>query len=259
MEEALIEKSVFEEVPTEKIYSEKEINLATFMGGPLVAGYLMAENFKVFGDFNKVKKTWIIAVLSTILVFGLIFLIPESIHIPNVLFPLIYVGITSYFIKKYQEQKINEHLKNGGEQYNWWRTIAISIIGCIATVGVILSISFFNEAANGTLTEKTKNYGAMNHEIVYQSNVNENEADKIAASLTKATFFDDAQTKYVYLNKIGKNYEISIACTEEVASDPGAYQPFIDLKNNVQEDFPHNKIIFLLVVDNLENVIKRIE
>jgi hypothetical protein len=68
MEEIVLEKSVFEEVPTEKIYSEKAIRVGTFLGGPIVAGYFIAENFKVFGDFDKVKS---------ILIFGLIFMIPR--------------------------------------------------------------------------------------------------------------------------------------------------------------------------------------
>lgn len=259
MEEVLHEKSVFEEVPAEKIYSEKAIAVATFMGGPLVAGYLMSENFKVFGEISKVKKTWIISILSTIVVFGLIFSIPESVNIPNVVFPLIYLGIVSYLTKIYQQKNINEHVEKGGEQYNGWRTFAISVIGCVVTVVPLLGISFANEAANGRLSESTKNYGIMNHEIVYQDNIKESEADKIAEAMTRETFFDDAQTKYIYVQKTDNNYEISIACDKSIQDDPATYKPFADLQKGVQKSFPKNKIIFKLVVDNLENVITRIE
>lgn len=259
MEEAVFEKSVFEEVPTRKIYSERAISVATFMGGPLVAGYLMAENFKVFGDAQKVKKAWIISILSTIFAFALIFLIPENINIPNVIFPLIYMSITSYLVKIHQEQKIKEHLHQGGEKYNWWRTIAISIIGCIITVGPVVAIGLATEAANGRLTESTKNYGTMGHEIMYQNNINENEVDRIADALTKEAFFDDTFKKYVYLEKIDDNYEISISCTESIKFDLAASDSFVQLRNNMQKSFPNNKIILKLVVDNLDNVAKRIE
>ena len=259
MEETTIEKSVFEEIPTEKIYSEKAIRVGTFLGGPLVAGYFMAENFKVFGDFKNAKNTWIVAILSTIVVFSLIFLIPENINIPNIIFPLIYMGVAGYLAKKYQEKKINEHTQNGGEEFNWWRTIGISVLGCIVTLVVILGISFINEAVNGRLTESTKTYGVMNHEIAYQSNINENEVDKIAKSFEKETFFDDSYTKYIYLEKIDNNYEISISCNESIKTDLTSYQAFIALRNNMQKDFPDNKLIFKLVVDDLDNVVKRIE
>lgn len=259
MEEALLEKSIFEEIPTEKIYTEKAIRVGTFLGGPLVAGYFIAENFKVFGDFTKVRNTWIIAILSTILVFGLIFMIPDNVKIPNIIFPLIYMGIAAYFTKKYQEKDIAKHIENGGDEFNWWRTIGISIVGCIVTLGVILGIAFFNDAANGVLTESTKTYGAMNHEISYQSNINENEADKIASAFIKTTFFDDAIKKYVYLKKIDNNYEISISCNESVKDDVSASQPFVELRDNIQKFFPNNKIIFKLVVNDLDNVVKKIE
>jgi hypothetical protein len=250
MEESVIEKSVFEEIPTEKIYSEKAIRLGTFLGGPLVAGYFMAENFKVFGDFNKVRNTWIITILSTLIIFGLI---------PNVIFPLIYMGIAAYLTKTYQEKNILQHTQNGGEFFSGWRIAGISIIGCIVTLGAIFGVAFFNEAANGRLTESTKTYGALNHEIVYQNNINENEVDKIAKAFEKETFFDNSFTKYIYLEKIDNNYEISISCNESISYDPIAYSSFVELRKNMQKDFPDNKIIFKLVVNELENVVKRIE
>ncbi|KQB39585.1 hypothetical protein [Flavobacterium aquidurense] len=259
MEEAIIEKSVFEEIPTEKIYTEKAITVGTFLGGPLVAGYFMAENFKVFGDFNKARKTWIITILATIFIFGLIFLIPENINIPNMIFPIIYMGIAAYFTKQYQEKQINKHIENGGEHYNWWRTILISFIGISVLLGAIFSISFLTETVNGGLTESTKKYGTMNHEIAYQSNINENEADRIATAFEKTAFFDDSITKYVYLEKIDNNYEISISCNESVKDDTAAAQPFVQLRNDMQKHFPDNKIILKLVVDNLDNVVRRIE
>lgn len=259
MEETILEKSVFEEIPTGKVYSEKAISVGTFLGGPLVAGYLISENFRTFDDFKSIKKTWIITALSSIAIFSSIFLIPENLNIPNIIFPFVYMGIAAYLAKRFQEEKINEHLNTGGEEYNWWRTIGISLIGCVVTLGLLIGLSFLNEAAQGTLSESTKKYGTMNHEIVYQSNINENEADKIAESLTKGTFFDDALTKYIYIKKINNTYEVSISCNESVRTDPASYQPFIDLRNTVQKDFPRNKIVFNLVVENLDNVAKRIE
>lgn len=35
---------------TVKIYKDRAIWAGTFLGGPLVAGYLIAENFKVFNE-----------------------------------------------------------------------------------------------------------------------------------------------------------------------------------------------------------------
>ncbi|MDR6760145.1 hypothetical protein J2Y38_000324 [Flavobacterium sp. 2755] len=140
MENEVIENSNFQEIPDQKIYSQKAIRVGTFLGGPLVAGYLLSQNFKTFNDFEKVKRTWIITLIGTVLIFGFIFLIPENVLVPNFIFPLIYMSIVAYFTKQYQEEKINEHLKNGGEEFGWGRTIAISIAGCILIIAIMLSV-----------------------------------------------------------------------------------------------------------------------
>lgn len=50
------ELTLTEQIPTGKIYKDKTIYIATFLGRPLVAGYLIANNFKVFNEPTKVKK-----------------------------------------------------------------------------------------------------------------------------------------------------------------------------------------------------------
>lgn len=50
-----MEENVLQPIPTFKLYKDKAIYLGTFIGGPLVAGYLIAENFKQLGQLGKVK------------------------------------------------------------------------------------------------------------------------------------------------------------------------------------------------------------
>lgn len=131
------EKSVFEEIPTQKIYSEKAIKIGTFFAGPLVAGYCMAENFKVFNDFEKAKKTWIITLISVVLIIALVYLIPEN--VPSFIFPVIYLSITSYLVKTFQEKDIQTHIANGGETFNGWRTTIVGLISVAVFLSVILA------------------------------------------------------------------------------------------------------------------------
>lgn len=257
MEESLNEKQNFVEIPTKKIYRDRAIWVGSFLGGPVVAGYFIAENFKVFKDYKKAKTTWIITIISTIIIFGGIFLIPENIKIPNQIIPIIYTSIAYYLAKHYQEQNIREHIKNGGEFFNWWRTIGIAIIGLLIIAGVAISIYIFSDLA--TNSEITRKYGVMNNEIVFDNSVNVAEVDKIAIAFEKTTFFDNAVTKFAYLKKIGNNYEISLSCNKLIETEKEAQEPYIQLRNDMQKLFPNNKIIFNLVVENLDNIVKRIE
>ena len=51
-----MEETLAIKIPTQKIYKNRAIEIATFLGGPLVAGYLIAENFKAFNEPDKSKK-----------------------------------------------------------------------------------------------------------------------------------------------------------------------------------------------------------
>ncbi|MBB4801979.1 hypothetical protein HNP37_002040 [Flavobacterium nitrogenifigens] len=134
------EKSVFEEIPTEKIYSKTAVSAGTFFGGPFVAGYCIAENFKAFNDFEKARNTYIITVVSTILITIIAFNIPEN--FPSVVFPAVYAFITSFIIQTYQEKDIEKHVNNGGEFFNGWRVFLISIISVVILLAIIYAIAY---------------------------------------------------------------------------------------------------------------------
>jgi hypothetical protein len=254
-----MEQKIDIQTPTERIYKDRAIWVGTFLGGPLVAGYLIAENFKAFNEFDKAKKTWIYAIVATIVVFGGIFLIPDNVKIPNQIIPLIYTAIAYYLVQHFQGQNISVHLNSGGQLFSWWRTIAVGLIGLAITIIPIFGFALLSDATSNIGTD-TKNYGIMKHEIAFdKNNISENEVNKIADRLIKTTFFDEAVTKYVYAKKVNNTYELSLSVVDGIANDRLALQPFIDLRTNLQSLFPNNKIIFKLVVDNLDNVVKKIE
>lgn len=120
------------------------------MGGPLVAGYLISNNFKVFNEPGKAKKTWIFATIATIVIFGVAFFIPNIDKIPTPLIPLIYTAIIYYLVKTFQGRNIEAHIDSGGLTYSWWRAILISIIGLIITVIPIFLVIFFVNAETST-------------------------------------------------------------------------------------------------------------
>ena len=196
------EKTFGDQIPIGKIYKDRAIYVGTFLGGPLVAGYLIAENFKVFNQVHRVMKTWIYSIITTIVIFGGIFLIPESVKIPNQIIPIIYTVIAYYLVQLYQGPKITAHINAGGRIYSWWRTIGVGLIGLAITIIPIFGIAYFsNTATNAVITTKT--YSVMKHEIAFdKNNISESEVDKIADSFTKAAFFDQVAKKCVFAKKV---------------------------------------------------------
>jgi len=247
------------QIPQRKIYPGKAIWLGSFVGGPLVAGYLIAENFKSIGEKDKVKTTWFFTVLATIVIFGGIFLIPNADKIPRQIIPLTYTAIAFFIVQHYQGAKIESHIKSGGKAYNWGRTVVISILGLALTLLPIFGIAYMSDAAaNASIT--TKKYGIMKHEIDFdKENVSEGEIDVIADCLTKTTFFDETVTKYVYVEKEDDKYEISISVIEGIENDNQVIELYAMLRKDIQVLLPDNKIILKLVTGSLDNEVKRIE
>lgn len=246
------------QTPTHKIYKDRAVWLGAFLGGPLAAGYIIAENFKAFNQPDKAKKTWIYTIVATIVIFGGIFSIPDSVKIPNQIIPLIYTGIAYYLVQHFQGANITAHINSGGQLHSWWRTLSVGLVGLAIIIIAVFSIVFLTDTA--ATTDTTKTYGVMKHEIAFdKSNITESEVDKLADGFTQTTFFDQAITKYVVAKKVNSSFEIYISCDKSVTNDKEALEPFIQLRTDMQTLFPNNKLIFNLVVDNLDNIVKRLE
>jgi len=254
-----MEQTLDIEKPTQKIYKDRAIWVGTFLGGPLTAGYLIAENFKAFNELDKAKKTWIYATITTIIVFGGVFMIPDNVNVPNQIIPLIYTAIAYFLVQHFQGQKITKHLDSGGQLFSWWRTIGVSITGLVITIIPIFAFALLSDSIDNT-SIATKTYGVMKHEIAFdRSNITETEVDELANGLVRTNFFDQSVTKYVYAEKVNSTYELSLSVVDGIVNDNEALQPFIELRTDLQTMFPDNKIVFKLVVDNLDNVVKTIE
>jgi hypothetical protein len=133
-----MEENLLSIVPDYKLYKDSTIRIGTFIGGPLVAGYLAAENFKKLGQSDKAKNAWIISIITTLIILSGIFLIPENVKIPNYIIPLIYTWVAYFLVNRYQGDAIKEHIEKGGLTYSGWRAVWIGLIGLVVLCAIIL-------------------------------------------------------------------------------------------------------------------------
>ena len=61
------------------------------------------------------------------------------------------------------------------------------------------------------------------------------------------------------MKKVGNNYELSITVNGGTEKNSSVIEPFMQLRNDIQSLFPKNKIVINLVVESLDNVVKRLE
>ncbi len=128
-----MDKDILTKPPEFKLYSDRSVYVGTLLGGPLVAGYLVAENFKELGEHENAKKTWIFAIIASIIIFGGVFIIPGIEKVPKLLIPILYSVIAQAFVKRFQGTLIKNHLETGGQVFSVWRSVAIGIIGLAIT------------------------------------------------------------------------------------------------------------------------------
>ena len=125
-----METQVLSGINTNKVYKEAAIQIGTFLGGPLVAGYLIATNFKQLGEDEKVKKTWLWACIGFVAYMVMATIIPET--VPAIVFNIIAVAITQVIILNFQSAQIKAHIEAGGPLYSTRRAVLIGLgIGLI--------------------------------------------------------------------------------------------------------------------------------
>ena len=135
---------VSEEEP--KLYHSESILLATFFGGPLVGGYMTAENFKHMGEPEKAKQTWVFAFIGISLLVAFMQFVQIS-KIPWYTLPLVYTALTYIPMKWMQGRKIQSHLMAGGLLHKGDRVFVVGFVGAVATYLVMLIANMFLQAA----------------------------------------------------------------------------------------------------------------
>tara|TARA_R110001632_G_scaffold40289_4_gene100910 strand:+ start:1068 stop:1847 length:780 start_codon:yes stop_codon:yes gene_type:complete len=129
-----------------KFYSLKAIGIATFFGGPIAAGYLVRQNYLAINEPEKAKKSLIIGIISTIILFSTIFLIPEEImeRIPNPIIPSIYTIIIYLIVEKLQGEYLKEHEENENPFHSNWKAAGIGLIFSIIIIVSILTTLYIS-------------------------------------------------------------------------------------------------------------------
>jgi hypothetical protein len=138
-------EDILQLTPEYKLNREWSIVLAAFLGGPLPAGYLIAENFRNLGKPDAARNTWIIAIIVTIAVVGLAYIMPAGNAGRSYFIPLVYILLTRLLVRQYQSKAILEHVNAGGPMYNGWKGALAGLIGCVIMVAVLVGAYFLIE------------------------------------------------------------------------------------------------------------------
>jgi ABC-type iron transport system FetAB permease component len=141
-------EDILSQPPAYKLYKENHIVIATFLGSPVIGGYLIGDNFRKLGKKRSAWTSWIIATIATGIIFASIFLIPGTENLPSYVIPLIYVGITRFLVQKYQAADLRAHEANSGQFYSVWRAVGISLISLVLLLAIIFTLALWADTSS---------------------------------------------------------------------------------------------------------------
>ncbi|WP_188360740.1 hypothetical protein [Flavobacterium orientale] len=129
-----------------KLYSSRAIGLATFLGGPLAAGYLIGENYKVIDKPTEGRNSLVLGIVFTVLLFGALFMIPENTidKIPKQLIPLLYTGIILGIVEWKQGDMLKAHKENNNPFFSGWRAAGVGFVSLLVLVIGIFGYAFLS-------------------------------------------------------------------------------------------------------------------
>lgn len=134
--------------PFGKVFTGKAIRNSVFFGGPLVAGYMMAKNFKTVGESHKMSTAWLGVIGYTIAFMALNMTVLADINIPGIAFSVMNAFIAWQVFKSYQMPMVKNHVDQGGETESIGHAVVAVILSVIATA---LPIVIYFLAVDGSL------------------------------------------------------------------------------------------------------------
>jgi hypothetical protein len=141
-----MERPLFDPSITHKLYNERSVLIGTFIGGPLVAGYLIAQNFKALDQPGDSKKTWGLVVLAFLFLFASAF-IPVLDKLPAFVYSAIFCILAHNATRKFQGKQIVAHQTNGGQLYSTSRAVGIGLISLVVMLALVFGLMYLGEPA----------------------------------------------------------------------------------------------------------------
>jgi hypothetical protein len=133
--------------PSYKLYQDRAVYAATFIGGPLAAGYIAAENYKRLGKKWESTMAWIISIFATMILVSWSLLIPGLDKLPGTVLPVAYTIFAAFLVRKYQGSRIQEHIQNGGSVFTLGRAALVGLAALAVTFLSIVTILLLADPA----------------------------------------------------------------------------------------------------------------
>lgn len=129
--------------PEIPLYSVANIALASFLGGPLAAGWLVSINYRRMNEPRAARHALVQGGVATVALVGLMIGLPAAWieQVPGVTIPLIYTGLIWVLAERLQGRALAAHFARGGLRHSLWRAVGVSLIAALPVAVILLSMA----------------------------------------------------------------------------------------------------------------------
>jgi hypothetical protein len=243
---------------TNKFYTENQIYVATFLGGPIPAGILVFQNLKKLEEQRLANAVLMGTVVFTILLFLGIMQIPDHIfeRIPSLAFTALYTVFVFVLYRRYLANRVNAELVEKDNRASNWSVAGYGFLGLMINLVIIFAIGSSQPAFPG----EKMTFGSLEHEVFYNAeNTDPSTVENVARVLAEEEVFDEEGRIAVHLEEYQDLLVLSMAVNRQFWSDADLMSDYANLKEHLQSTLGKKVRIDLIHYTlNGENEIKKI-
>lgn len=146
-----------------RIYSPRQIQVATFFGGPFAAAYFLKSSFESINKHELASKSFIFSLISSVLIIGILPFLPEK--MPNNVIPLLYLIPVVALLKKHYFTKEEIIDSKDFEIESSWKVAGISLASVIIYGVIALSYLWISQSDDDIANSVVDNINSAKIEL----------------------------------------------------------------------------------------------
>ena len=197
-----------------RIYNLKQIQGACVVGSPIVAGILIAYNYKAFGQSQKGILWIFIGILWMLALIGIASVIPESISkSAGLVIPFLNGALMHPIVNRLQGEQIKEHFDNNGEKGSGWIIAGLTVLVAALILTPIILLDRISPANNYTRQPFNTNG------VYYNNNMPVSEVNKLGGILQRIEYFNPQSPAEVIFLSTDTTYEFKLITDKSLLND----------------------------------------
>ena len=224
--------------PDVALYTIPSIALASFLGGPLAAGWLVSVNYRRLNDHRAARSAVINGIIATVALVAMMLALPPhwASRVPGITIPAIYTALIWVLAERFQGRPLAAHFARGGRRHSAWRAVGISLIAALPMAIVLLGIALVVPPAPPFgFTGNPDPYGTEGDVIFHTENVPSALIEEAGVALTNAGMLVNGHPDAVELRLDSGGYVLTVPIVLSSWSNQGLMKQLGHIEQRLTE------------------------